>query len=198
MAMINLPKQLTIQVDTREKYPLPFPSNIRIPDPTDARRSTLINIITQSIKLDTGDYRLAEYPDVCVIERKASQLELAKNLLNATDSRRQAKAFARLSQCQYPYILLEVAPQQFFTPKSWSVPIEIVPEVLIHRFMQVIHRYGFHLIWVSPSSSISTRRNLGMTLLHIMVGHALSLDTIKWVPAPPKSAERLSVVPVGG
>lgn len=122
------------------------------------------------MKLEFGDYRLAEYPNCCVIERKGGQWEISKNVFNPKDSVRQAKSFRKLSSCEYPYLLVELSPAEFMR-KTEYVPDT---EALMNRFSMVIVKYGFHVIWLPWRGKRRTRgRQLGTFLLHIMLACAL-------------------------
>lgn len=173
--MIKVPKSLTVQIDTREKYPILFPATIQIGDPKhpdDATRRMLIPISTEKIKLNVGDYRLKEFPDCCVIERKASQRELFNNLMAAKGKIRQAKAFKRLAdQVKYPYLLLEISPAEMLHARYPE--LVSVPEILFHRLCQVLMKYKFGLIWVSRTHTPTGRRRIGTSLIHLMLACAL-------------------------
>ena len=86
----KIPTSITVEVDTREQIPIRFPSTIKIVHPEKPLERLLIKVKTKKVKLDCGDYRLAEYPNCCVIERKAGQRELLKNIFNPKDAVRQA------------------------------------------------------------------------------------------------------------
>lgn len=160
------PKAITIQIDTREKYPLLFPKFIGVSSFRDITRRAVISVNTERIKLDIGDYRLKENPE-CVIERKASQLELYKNLCGPKDMTRQAKAFHKLSQVKYPYLLLEVTPRQLLaTTHTELVPY---PEALLQRLATVVARYGLNVIWAPSTTSSTSRTTLGTMLVHTML-----------------------------
>ena len=169
-----VPSFITVQIDTREKYPLPFPANIRISDPDVAYHTKIIPVKVEKIKLDIGDYRLKEFPDDCVIERKGSPLEIFKNLFNARDSIRSAKAFRKLSTVQYPYLLLEMSPANLMSASSIEAVSGIYdPETVMHRLSLVISKYGLNVVWAPKSSSTKSRRSLGLILLHLMLGYGL-------------------------
>jgi len=167
----EIPTLITIQVDTREQIPMLFPSMISIGHPEWTFKMLPIEVIVQRVKLDFGDYRLAEYPDVCVIERKASQLEIYKNMTESLDRIRQAKAFRKLAAgCRYPYILVEASPAELLS----SNPHVKQPELVCHRFALAIAKYDLRLIimpWKSRSSDV--RRKMGTFMLHLMLGCAL-------------------------
>jgi len=167
----KIPQEVIVEIDSREQYPVLFPSTIKIPHPERTLRRTLaIKVKTQKIKLDYGDYRLAEYPDCCVVERKASQFELLKNLLDPIDSVRQARAFRRLSACEHPYILIEASPSELCSRNKMVKE----PERIIAALSLVLAKYRFGVLWLPwRSRSPSTRRKTGTVLIHLMLAYAI-------------------------
>jgi hypothetical protein len=169
---IEIPKTLTIQIDDREKYPLLFPDYITIDHPYQLGGQTKIRITTQPHRLNAGDYRLLEYPDCCIVERKGSQSEVIKNLFNPSDSVRQGKALLKLVKaCTHPVLLLEVSPSKLLSPSGFMVGWE--PDVLIHRITKIIANYNLQVLWLPQPASPSARRHLGTTILHLMLTYAL-------------------------
>ena len=158
-----------MQVDTREKTPITFPANIRIQHPERAGMFVVLPVAVQKAKLDYGDYRLKEFPTCCVIERKASQLELFKNVVEHKDSIRQAKAFRRLSACEYPYLLVEERPTELF---KVSAKIR-QPDIIIGRLSIAIAKYGLNLLWIPWGNSPHRRKLIGEIILHVMLGCAI-------------------------
>ena len=167
----KIPAEITIQIDTREQYPLLFPAFIQIGHPELTYKMIPIAVKEQRVKLACGDYRLAEYPTDCIVERKASQLEIFKNLNDSIDRIRQAKAFRRLAaSCEYPILLVEASPQELLgnNPRIKN------PELVAHRLSLAIAKYGFHAIFLPwKSRCANTRRKIGHFLLHLMMGYAL-------------------------
>lgn len=167
----NLPAEVTVQIDSREQYPLLFPEMVKIAHPERSYLMLPIQVLTQKTKLDCGDYMLKEYPKDCIIERKASQLEIFKNLEDHLDRIRQAKAFRRLSgACKHPTLMIEASAAELL---SVSPRIKN-PEVVAHRLSLAIARYNFNVIfapWKSRSSAV--RRKVGTLLVHLMLGYAL-------------------------
>ena len=126
----KIPAEITIQIDSREQYPLLFPAMIQIGHPELTYKKIPVRIIKEVLKLDCGDYRLKEYPTDCIVERKASQLEIWKNLNESHDRIRQAKAFRRLvASCEHPVLLVEASPQELFS----NDPRIKNPELVFHR-----------------------------------------------------------------
>ena len=167
----KIPVEITIQVDTREQYPLLFPELIQIGHPELTYKMIPIAVKTERIKLDCGDYRLKKYPAECIVERKASQLEIYKNLNDSHDRIRQAKAFRKLvASCEHPVLLVEASPLELFR----SDPHIKNPEIVAHRLSLAIAKYGFHVIFLPwKSRCATTRRKAGHLLLHLMMGYVL-------------------------
>lgn len=167
----KIPNKITVQVDTREQYPLLFPEIIKIGHPELTHLMIPIQVETQVIKLDAGDYRLKEYPAEVIVERKASQLEIYKNLNESHDRIRQAKAFRKLvASCAHPVLLVEASPAELLGNDRHIKNPEIVP----HRLSLAIAKYGFHVIFLPWKSRCAiSRRKVGHLLLHIMMGYVL-------------------------
>ena len=167
----RIPAEITIQEDTREQFPLLFPAIIQIGHPELTYKMIPIAVKTERTKLDCGDYRLKEYPTECIVERKASQLEIWKNLNESHDRIRQAKAFRRLvASCEHPILLVEASPQELLgkNPRIKN------PELVAHRLSLAIAKYGFHVIFLPwKSRCAATRRKAGTLLLHLMMGYVL-------------------------
>jgi len=167
----KIPNVVTPQIDTREQYPMLFPNMIRIGHPELTYKSIPIAVQTERTKLDFGDYRLKEFPNLCVFERKASQLEIYKNLQDSHDRIRQAKAFRRLStSCKYPYILVEASAGELFSTNSKVKN----PELVVHRMALAIAKYNLRLLFIPwKSRNADTRRKVGTLMVHLMLGCAL-------------------------
>ena len=167
----HIPAEITIQEDTREQFPLLFPEIIQIGHPELTYKKIPIAVKHERIKLDCGDYRLKEYPRDCIVERKASQLEIWKNLNESHDRIRQAKAFRKLvASCEHPVLLVEASPQELFRDD----PHIKNPELVAHRLSLAIAKYGFHVIFLPwKSRCAATRRKAGHLILHLMMGYVL-------------------------
>ena len=167
----NLPAEVTMQVDTREKFPVLFPSTVRISHPERKYRQLVVAVKMERVKLDYGDYRLKEYPNCCVVERKATQRELFKNILNSKDSVRQAKSFRKLSTCEHPYLLIEASASELLRESS---DIHVDPEIFVHNLTLVIAKYGFSVLWIPwRRSNAAVRRKLGTLMVHLMLSYGI-------------------------
>jgi len=167
----KIPNIITVQIDTREQIPILFPDMIFIGHPEMTYKMLPVAVKVEKVKLDFGDYRLAEYPSLGVIERKASQLEIYKNMNESHDRVRQAKAFRKLtSGCKYPYIMVEVSPAELLSDNA----LVKQPELVCHRLALAIAKYDLRLLFIPwKSRSSDTRRKVGTFLLHVMLGCAL-------------------------
>jgi hypothetical protein len=163
------PRRLIVEVDTRENCPIPFPQALRVPRL--GLPDAMWPVEVHRVKLDAGDYRLADAPGVCVIERKGSQLELYKNLFDPRDQVRQAASFKKLSEsARFPYLMIEARLPDVMTKRPAEPRIER-PELVLYKISRAIEVFGLRLLWIS-SSSASVRRNIGELMLYIMTSHA--------------------------
>ena len=166
----DIPASVTVEIDTREQRPLLFPKTIRIEHPELANSVIPIGVATRSIVLDAGDYRLKEFPNCCIVERKASPEEIWINLHDPKDSVRQARAFRRLAACQYPVLLVEASPSEMFRQNA----VVKYPDLGVHRLAVVAAKYGLQMIWMPwRHRTPDTRRQLGEFLVHLMVAYAI-------------------------
>jgi len=167
----KIPSKITIQVDSREQYPLLFPEMVWICHPELNYKMLPIAVKTVKQKLNCGDYVLQEYPNECIVERKASQLEIYKNLNESHDRIRQAKAFRRLvANCKHPILLVEASPSELLAEDKHIQHSELV----VNRLSLAIAKYGFQVIFLPwRSRNNNTRRKAGTMLLHLMLGYVL-------------------------
>ena len=168
----GIPNIVTVQIDTREKFPLLFPEMVKVADPESALGSLPVAVQTERVKLDCGDYRLKEYPDLAVIERKASQMELFKNTCDPNDSVRQAKAFLKLANgCRFPYLLVEASPGHLFAAGDKVKN----PDLIASRLSIALAKYRLRLLFIpGRSRDAAARRKMGALCAHIMLGCALA------------------------
>ena len=174
----SLPRQLTVEVDTREKIPLVFPQYISVPPTASCvGQPKKIRILTKKVKLDAGDYRLKECPEICGIERKSGQSELLSNL-TTKDYSRFYKALQRFSLGYlFPIMLVEATPSILMAdPLPTGGVRKTDPSFMVHRLSLLVSLLHIHLIVGGHSRSVAQRRNVGRFMLHLMVG--LSIPTI--------------------
>ena len=192
-----LPTEITVQIDSNEKCPVPFPATIKIIHPEQRAKRILVKVRTERLRLPYGDYRLKEYPECCVIERKGGQRELFKNMFNPLDSVRQAKSFRKLAGCEYPYIVIELQPEEIVRQNIHVPDVE----ALIHKMTLAFAGYGFHVLWIPWRKRKGVGRYaLGMLMVHLMLGCALqnvlSDGYVKPMVAPAEISDALDDLPL--
>ncbi len=170
-----IPKKVTVLVDTREQFPILFPRTVAVVNPDDPKKMKRVIIDTQKEKLHAGDYRLAEYPRLIVIERKSSLLELSKNMTDTKDKARQGKSFTKLINCcKYPYLLVEASPSELLGCDPRVKDSNRVVSLLC----KAAYRYRLQLIMMPwKSRSAETRRKMGTFLVHLMLTPILEGET---------------------
>lgn len=159
------PPRITIEIDSREHYPYPFPSTTLLIDPV-TKLSQRLTIKTEVRALPYGDYRIKEYPNICCLERKASLSELYSNLCT-TDNGRQTRAFAKLTDgCTHPILLLEMCPSEFFQPLSFT---KADPERVLDSLLRTLLQNHITLLTVPSARSLTSRRRVGEFLIHYLM-----------------------------
>lgn len=165
----------TIEIDNREKKPLPFPKVIDLWDPrTRPPRASLMRaaIQTQSVTLETADYRLAAFPQLCVIERKGHLQELYSNLVPRKGRTLFIDELKRLrDQCRYPYVLLEGTPHGLMTDNRRTSP-HYDPNLVRDLLLEATLLHGVQIL-ILPSSTPSQRRALAEWVAALLIRPAI-------------------------
>ena len=113
---LRVNRKWIILQDTREKQPLLFPRTMVMLDAaypaTDKRRTTVsIHVVKKALK--TGDYAIQGHEDRCLVERKGSAREIAKNTMHGKDRQRFERELVRLKEeTAFPVLLMEGWPSQ--------------------------------------------------------------------------------------
>jgi ERCC4-type nuclease len=159
-------KSVTVLVDSREKYPLFFPAKLEWWRDR-GTQPHLIKVKTKVMKLDIGDYQLADHEDCCVFERKGSIRELHNNLLT-DDFPRFMTAIRRLATVQFPYLLLDIRPGEVLVPTK-DVP---QPARVFAALCGIFHHFNIRVFYSGRPTTAVARRSLGTQVLLTMLGHA--------------------------
>ena len=170
--------QVTVLVDTRENYPLPFPDSVAVGS---GPHRTRVFLRTKPAKLDAGDYCLEASPSTCIVERKASRNELATNLFDPKDQPRALRAFKRLAEATTaPILMLEVSPHELAIPaptKSSRGAHFPLPNVtgaeLLSRICTLVAHHNLHLMWFARATH---RVRIGEAVAQMMISYALHKD----------------------
>lgn len=146
--------EITVQIDSREQRPLPFPGYIEVNSErlTGGKRG-VVKVHTETVELPYGDYRLKSAPRGAVVERKASKDELIKNMFDPTDMRRACRAFRRLQlNSSHPILLLEISLHELFKPASFAA-VDYTGGEVMSRLGILSRFYGLSLLWVPRTSN---------------------------------------------
>jgi len=164
------PKSLTILVDTRERTPLLFPSNVLIHFDGGRKQKHVLHAVsikTESATLSAGDYQLSQPENFFVIERKAGLRELSDNLLSS-DCARQYRAFSRLKDFQHRYLLIEESPSSAMTAKLRH---EIDVWETLRRTTEACLRFGLTPLYIGTIRDHSARLKAGEFLCLLFLAH---------------------------
>lgn len=163
---------ITVLYDRNEQVPVKFPTHITFYPNRLSQSAQSLRVEAQKAVLDFGDYCLLGFEKCCVIERKASVDELAKNLMSA-DYKRSHSSLSRLvAGCSHPYLLLDESLPNFLRPTRYmkGVSSEAVVDSLITELMEL----KIPLLSVGTCRALVTRRRLGAFLVHLMLKHAVA------------------------
>jgi len=136
-------KEVTVQIDTREKQPFVFPATVTV---WVKNKPQMLRVRTERVKLAA---------------------ELAQNLLSG-DQYRQGRAFRKLREsCSHPYLFLHTAAISLLGSSAFNPE----PERLVQKLAWAVDKFGLHLVIVPLTSSVASRRLVGKVALNLMLGH---------------------------
>lgn len=161
-------KDVTIQVDSNEQKPLPFPRTVTVTR-LDGRRE-VFNLKTERVRLACGDYRLKEAPRAGGVERKASLDELAQNLFAREDRIRFHNAWAKfVGAYEFPLLVVEQPLNQHefkYTSKDRKVtPDDVQSEVW--RLLAGTSRVA--AVWPSQGRTYAARLRVGTEVARFLI-----------------------------
>lgn len=165
----QLPRTITVLIDSRERVPLLFPLNLEYHSGPRSRRR-IIEVKTKVCTMLEGDYAIAGLERHCLIERKGSLRELHQNLMTR-DRGRFLKAVQRMVDAtRVPYLLLDMSPADMFRA---SKHVEN-PYRVFDCLTQVVAQYGLRMWYAGNCKHHMARRNLGSQVLRVILAHAYS------------------------
>jgi len=169
---MSMARNVVVEVDCREQNPVSFPATL-VWTPKRGSRE-VVRIKTVSKRLPYGDYRLAQYPKCCVVERKAGVDELAANLLSRNDRVRFSHAWAKFSTgCDYPVLLLDSSLHQTGSFKYDGGNRVATPEDAMSAFWRlVVDCPRLTVIWAGTHRVPKRRTQLGAELVRLMLACA--------------------------
>lgn len=174
--MSDVPKHLTVVIDTREQKPLTFPSLLRYWPSRSLDSCVPVGVGSVKSHLRVGDYCIAGWERLVVFERKASAQELAQNLLTS-DYRRAMAALDRLCSITYRYLIIDASCAQMYTPHpSFAVD----PTRALDALLYELSIRGIVPLWLGRCQTPKSRQRAGDLLLRIALRHILD----ERLPAP--------------
>ena len=146
-----LPKRIVMLDDTR---------------PPQEKKMVTVELHTVRQKLPTGDYILSGQSETCIVERKGSVLEIAKNCLDKTDRARFVRELVRLKEeTSHPVLVLEGSPAQLLDAREGSIAVDAL--------IRLLHEYGVELLLL-PSGITKHRRALGEWVARLLINRTLN------------------------
>lgn len=153
-----------IIVDTREQQPLEFGAY------KDCEGS-----ISKALKV--GDYSIEGMEDLICIERKASTIEIARNL--GTDSARFYRELEKMKNFQHRFIICEFTMDELIRyPVDSNVPSAILKKIkmggkiLLKKMLEITMDYNVQVIYVGNREN--SRLIVGSILRRIWLKHGKS------------------------
>lgn len=116
--------------------------------------------------LKTGDYTIKEMPDLVCIERKASVIEIAQNVVKERD--RFERELERMRDFPHKYIICEFSmsdivsyPSNADIPPSIKKNIKVNGKYLIRVLLELQQEYGFQLLFCdNPNNAFITAASI--------------------------------------
>lgn len=162
------PRNITVLIDTREKFPLLFPKTLDWHRGGRGRPHTFL-VKTKTVRLPAGDYALLGY-DEALIERKGSLRELSNNIFSL-DARRSRAAFQKLIEAtENPYLLLDLTLGEMMTATEHVQDAKIIVDALLDLTQEL----GLKLLIVGGCRAAGARRMLGEFVIRLLLSHAMA------------------------
>ena len=159
-----------ILADRREKSPLPFPSHLVVTDTRGHPRPTTVKLEVEYATLPYADYVLAEDPQGVLVERKASVVEVAGNVMSDHKRANLIAEFQNLrTHSRIPVLLFESTPLSL---KDKSSHCPHPPQVPLDILLSLLVQYGICPIF-TPATTISHRRATAELVARMMIQSSL-------------------------
>ena len=133
--------------------------------PAQEKKMVTVELHTVRQKLQTGDYILSGAEATCIIERKGSVMEIAKNCLDKKDRQRFVRELVRLrEETTHPVLVLEGSPAQLLDEREGAVAADAL--------IRLLQEYGVELLLL-PSGIAKHRRALGEWVARLLINRTL-------------------------
>jgi len=164
---VELLKEYTILVDSREQHPLQFPEWLSVAH-THQKKSVSVHLAVQRHRLDTGDYLLKEAPLIGVVERKCGLPELHNNLITGDRPRFEA-CLRRLAEFPRPVLVLEGAMSLYGVKNANNLCPD--PPLVLSTLNRVCSLYGIPVLFASDN-----RRMVGEWVARYLIDMAVAYN----------------------
>jgi len=147
-ARSKYPVKPTIIIDTREK-----PAN-RLFAASEVGDKDVAAYIEQ--KVDAGDYIVAEFPTLVVIEKKKDGKELYGNCILHSDV--FVRSIERMREFKHKYIIIQQTYEEFLDPKNWKhigkYPRRFGAIAAVESWLIALSQNeGIHFIWAGKQNA---------------------------------------------
>tara|TARA_R110000824_G_scaffold14354_4_gene61121 strand:+ start:8147 stop:8611 length:465 start_codon:yes stop_codon:yes gene_type:complete len=136
--------EFNVIIDSREQKPLEFNS------------SAIDEIIVS--KLDEGDYAIAGLEDKLCIERKASFMEVYKNVTEKrfwSEVQRMANYKYKFLVCEFSMSDVDGFPHNTGLPKKIWSKLQVTPQYVMMRLSEIQVKYNIHVVFAGDRDNAS-------------------------------------------
>lgn len=166
---MQIPRKITVLVDSREKRPLLFPKTIAYyPDRT-MTGVVRIQLEKKVRTLAAADYLLERWPTVSGIERKANTRELTQNLFSQDYARFSRSLDKLVAAVKHPYLLLEGS----LSDLSRHNPYAGEPDLVFDSLARITAERGIQLLLIGRCGGVRARTFAGAYIVRLMLAHAM-------------------------
>lgn len=130
----------TIQIDTRERQPWTFANAYR----SGKIRGTISKV------LDAGDYTLVDFPDLVIIERKKSVVELYNNFIPIENRDRFDRELEKLKRYKHKYIIVEQTWDALYNAYNFKFSkknASSAGNIVLGNLLKIMSKHGMHVIF---------------------------------------------------
>lgn len=168
-------KAYVLQIDTRERQPLVFPTHVQVARPWQAgqpHRLERIRLEVVKTTLQTGDYSLLGFEKATIVERKFSLSELHKNCFT-DDRERFLRALERLrNAASWPVLVLDGGLDKYTRPDPH---VKAPPEAVLDEIQRLCDAYRIRL-QILPGGTPRQRLMAGTWVARTLINGALQYD----------------------
>ncbi len=134
----------------------------------DGENESYVIDLDDKVRLHAGDYAIAGFEHIALVETKRSLKELRDNLFSC-DKHRANHAFGKLAQAtKYPYLLLDFPLSEFSRTLIYG---DQTASQVLDVFYRKMARMGIRLLWYPSPVSVHGRKLVGEQVIRILWNH---------------------------